>query len=66
MDNIHYLDISELGKQLRGGGLSSVSVTSALLRRISDKDPRLNSYITVTSDLAMAQAEAAARRTTCS
>jgi amidase len=61
MDNIHYLDISELGKQLRIGGLSSVAVTSALLRRISEKDPRLNSYITVTSDLAMAQAEAADR-----
>ena len=61
MDNIHYLGISELGKQLRGGGLSSVAVTSALLRRISDQDPRLNSYLTVTSDLAMAQAEAADR-----
>jgi aspartyl-tRNA(Asn)/glutamyl-tRNA(Gln) amidotransferase subunit A len=42
--------------------VSSVEVTRAFLSRIEALEPRLNCYVTVTHDLALAQAEAADRR----
>ena len=56
---LHYLTISEAGAMIRDGSVSPVELTAAFLGRIEDLDPALNSYITVTADLATEQARAA-------
>ena len=56
------LSLTELSAALRGRGISSVELTSALLERIDAENPSLNAFITVTPERALAQAEAADRR----
>ncbi|MEP3351380.1 MAG: Asp-tRNA(Asn)/Glu-tRNA(Gln) amidotransferase subunit GatA [Marinomonas sp.] len=51
--------ISTLAKQLKNKDISSVELTQAFLKRISTLDPQLNSYITVSDELALQQAKAA-------
>lgn len=51
--------ISTLAKQLKNKDISSVELTQAFLKRISTLDPQLNSYITVSNELALQQAKAA-------
>ncbi|ETX11803.1 glutamyl-tRNA(Gln) amidotransferase [Marinomonas ushuaiensis DSM 15871] len=51
--------ISALAQQLRNKDISSVELTRHFLDRITKLDPQLNSYITVTEQLALSQAEAA-------
>ncbi|MBZ5495203.1 MAG: amidase [Acidobacteriia bacterium] len=53
------LTIRRLAPLIRRRKLSPVELTRALLARIDRLDPRLNSFITVTSDLALAQARRA-------
>ncbi len=48
--------ISTLAQQLRNKDISSVELTNLFLKRITDLDPALNSFITVSSDIALAQA----------
>lgn len=55
------LGILELGRLMREGTVSPVELTQACLARIARYDGSLNSFITVTADLALAQAEAAGR-----
>jgi aspartyl-tRNA(Asn)/glutamyl-tRNA(Gln) amidotransferase subunit A len=50
------LDITQLAPLIRGRHVSSVEVTRAYLERIERLNPRLNAYITVTGELAQAQA----------
>jgi Asp-tRNA(Asn)/Glu-tRNA(Gln) amidotransferase A subunit family amidase len=55
----------ELDRLIRAGDVSPVEITEAVLARIGRVNPALNAYITVTADLARAQArdaEARARR----
>ena len=47
---------------LRAGDFSSRELTSAFLRRIEQLEPRLHAFITLTPELALAQAEQADRR----
>ncbi|HMG22809.1 MAG TPA: amidase [Kofleriaceae bacterium] len=54
------LSISELGAAFRAGRLSPVDATRACLDRIARLDPELHAFITVTGDLAIDQARAAA------
>lgn len=59
IDSIFYNSISENGKLIKNKEISPVELVQAYLHRINDLEPTLNSYITVTSKLAIAQAQAA-------
>ena len=54
-----YLTIREASELLRGGKVSPVELTRAFLERIEQLDEKLQSYITVLSDSAMAEARRA-------
>lgn len=54
--------IAEQSRALAGGEISSVELTQSYLERIKNLDGDLNSYITVTEDLALEQAKAADKR----
>jgi aspartyl-tRNA(Asn)/glutamyl-tRNA(Gln) amidotransferase subunit A len=53
------MTMAELGKQFRDGTLSPVKLTEACFDRIRRLDPRLNSFITLTPDRALADARRA-------
>lgn len=53
------LSIQALGRAYRDRSLSPVEVTRAVLARIERLNPRLNAYITVTAETALAEAEKA-------
>ncbi len=54
-----YLTISELAPQIKARKLSPLELTKAYLERSEKLGPKLNSYATITRDLALAQAAAA-------
>jgi aspartyl-tRNA(Asn)/glutamyl-tRNA(Gln) amidotransferase subunit A len=51
--------LADISRALARGEYSSVELTAAYLERIGQHNPRLNAYITVTGDQALAQAKAA-------
>ena len=55
-DQLSYLTITEAAAGLRRGEFSPVDLTEACLRRIEVLDQKLHSFISVTADLARAQA----------
>lgn len=59
---MHNLTIAELIKGLRNKDFTSVELTRHYLDRIARLDSRYNSYITVTEEIALAQAKAADER----
>lgn len=59
---LNCLTISEAAERLRRREFSVLELTRACLERIAAVDPKLNAFITVTEEEAMAQAEAADRR----
>ena len=59
LDDLHFLEISEIARLLAARKLSPVELTEAMLRRIERVDPGLKSYARVTPELALAQARAA-------
>jgi len=62
-EEIFEFDISTLSAKLRTREISSAEVTDAYLKRISEHDQKLGSYITVTKDKARADAARADRET---
>ncbi len=58
-DPLHFMTVVEAGAALRCGATSSAQLTDAMLERIASLDGALNAYITVTADLARAQAHQA-------
>ncbi|MGN7164807.1 amidase [Paenibacillus cellulositrophicus] len=54
-----YDTIAGLSERIRSRRISPVEITQMLLERIETLNPRLNAYVTVTADLALAQAKAA-------
>jgi Asp-tRNA(Asn)/Glu-tRNA(Gln) amidotransferase A subunit family amidase len=56
---VAHASLAQLGAWIRRGELTSVRLTEIYLRRIADHDPKLSAFITVTADLARAQALAA-------
>ena len=60
--SMHTLSISALGNALRRGEFSSVELTTHFLDRIAAYDGALNSFITVTGDIALADAARADER----
>ena len=57
-DELTRLTIAEAGKRIAARTLSPVDLTRAYLERIEKLNPRVNAYITVTADAALAQARA--------
>src|SRR5882672_7489687 len=61
MSDLTTLTIAEAGRRMASGALTSVALTEAYLARIAKIDGKLNSFITVTADLARAAAQQADR-----
>ena len=61
MSDLTTLTIAEAGRKMASGALTSVALTEAYLARIAKVDGKLNSFITVTADLARAAAQQADR-----
>ncbi|WP_397377617.1 Asp-tRNA(Asn)/Glu-tRNA(Gln) amidotransferase subunit GatA [Pseudomonas sp.] len=59
---MHQLTLAEIARGLADKQFSAEELTRNLLARIAQLDPRLNSFITVTTDQAIAQAQAADAR----
>ena len=60
-DNIGYASALDLRSRFQERSLSPVEVTRALLERIERVNPSLTAYATVSADLALQQAAAAAK-----
>ena len=56
---MHTKTLAELSQALRAGEVSSVELTRHYLARIEQLDAKLNSFITVTVERALAAAQAA-------
>ncbi|MDU4251618.1 Asp-tRNA(Asn)/Glu-tRNA(Gln) amidotransferase subunit GatA [Pseudomonas sp.] len=59
---LHQLTLAEVARGLADKQFSAQELTTALLARIQQLDPQLNSFITVTEESALAQAKAADER----
>lgn len=59
---MHTYSLKALSDGLRGKQFSSRELTQHFLKRIEQLDPQLNSFITVTPELALTQADAADQR----
>ncbi len=59
---MHRLTLTQIARGLAAKDFSAVELSDALLARIAQLDPQLNSFITVTADEARAQAAAADAR----
>lgn len=57
MSNYHTKTITELSAMLQAGEVSSVALTQYFLDRIKNRDKKLNSFITVCEEQALAQAK---------
>lgn len=57
--DVAFASIEEIGKLFRKRKLSPVELTKVMLERIERLNPKFNAYITVTAELALAQAEKA-------
>lgn len=60
-EDILYLSAGELGERIRARRLSPVELTEAYLDRSRGLGPRLGAYVTLTPELALAEAQAAER-----
>lgn len=60
-DDLPFLPVTELAPLLRSRQVSPVELTHQVLERIEAVEPKVNAYITVLADEAMAQAKAAER-----
>ena len=58
MNNYHTKSVTELSAMLQAGEVSSVELTQYFLDRIKNCDEKLNSFITVSEEQALAQAKA--------
>ena len=58
-DEIHYLTVRELGERIKSGKLSPVAITEAYLDRSARIGKRLNAYVTLMPESALAEARAA-------
>ena len=58
MRALHELTIVEAGEALRAGSVTATALTEAVLARIEATEPTLNAYITVTAEIARAEAAA--------
>lgn len=61
-DELAYLSAAESGELIAKGELSPIELTSSLLERIEERDSELNSFLTVTADIALSAARSAEKR----
>lgn len=59
MTNLCYLSIADAAERIRSGELSSLALTEAYLARIASTNDKLAAYITVTGEVALAEARLA-------
>lgn len=59
---MHTKTLAQLSQALHGGDISSTELTQLFLERIKQYDDKLNSFVSVTEDQALAQAQAADER----
>ncbi len=59
---LHQLTLAEVARGLADKQFSAQELATALLARIQQLDPQLNSFITITEEIALAQAKAADER----
>ena len=59
--DLAFASIEEIGKLFRKRKLSPVELTKLMLARVEQLNPKLNAYLTVTAELALAQAKKAQR-----
>ncbi len=59
--DLAFASIKEIGKLFRKRKVSPVELTKLMLARIEKLNPKLNAYLTVTAELALAQAQKAER-----
>ena len=57
--DLAFASIEQIGRLFRKGKLSPVELTKLMLARIEKLNPKLNAYLTVTAELALAQAKKA-------
>ncbi len=62
MADLTHLGLKEAADKIRAREVSSHELTQALLERIEARNPKLNAFITVTADKALASAQAADKR----
>ena len=60
--DMQQLTLAEIGRALASGAFSAEELAKTLLTRIKTLDPQLNSFITLTEELALQQAKAADTR----
>ena len=53
---LHYASLVEISRLIAAGEVSPVALTEAMLARIAEVDPNLNSFLQVTADRAIAVA----------
>jgi aspartyl-tRNA(Asn)/glutamyl-tRNA(Gln) amidotransferase subunit A len=58
---LHELSIAEAGRRLRAGAVTSIALTQHALSRIASLDPMLHSFVLVTTERALADADRADR-----
>ncbi len=58
-DDVLYLPVTELARQVKARELSPVELTQSYLARSEKLGPQLNAYVTITRELAMEQAQQA-------
>src|SRR5438094_3863826 len=63
-DDVLYLSATELGRRVRARQLSPVELAESYLARIDRLGPKLNAFVTVTRDRALAQARVAEKEIT--
>jgi amidase len=56
---LHFQDALTIGKKIRNGEISSVEITREMLSRLENFEPELRSFVTITGDLALQQAQQA-------
>ncbi|MDU8056890.1 amidase family protein, partial [Pseudomonas syringae pv. actinidiae] len=59
---MHQMTLAEIARGLAEKKFSSEELTRVLLSRIAQLDPQLNSFISLTEDVAITQAQAADAR----
>ncbi len=57
--DLAFASIQEIGRLFRARKLSPVELTKLMLNRIEQLNPKLNAYLTITAELALAQAKKA-------
>jgi len=57
-EDLNYLTLAQVAERIRAGSLTSVEVTEACLARIKTYNPKLDAFITVPHEKALAQARA--------